>query len=261
MPRLSPCLVFLLTVIGLSANIASAAISDEVKFSLGRTDPALIRTLHPGEAFYIEIHYDSPVPLRFQARGVRGGAEMTKGAAMNPAPLYPAGSGSALAWVSYRGATILDGVRVTAYDTGWSPVAHLFVHAPSVWSTAVSQPRRTPASWASSMSAAQQALVTEAIRTSGGDDNAAVGWVISAVFFLVLPGYFALQWWLPRRMSGGWRVAALAPLVGAVPLMIYTGMALAAGSNLWPLAFIFSLPLAFAWLCLVWGLSPRQPRL
>ncbi|NHA15098.1 hypothetical protein [Thioalkalivibrio sp. XN279] len=63
-----------------------------------------------------------------------------------------------------------------------------------------------------------------------------------------VPGYFALQLILWRRWDGGWRRLALVPLWGTVPVTAYTLFALAAGSNLWPLIMLFTLPLAFVYL-------------
>jgi hypothetical protein len=66
-----------------------------------------------------------------------------------------------------------------------------------------------------------------------------------------LPGYWVLQIMLARRYRGGWRIAALAPLAVMVPLLIYSGVALAAGSNLWPLFMILVSPIAFVYLAIV----------
>jgi hypothetical protein len=62
------------------------------------------------------------------------------------------------------------------------------------------------------------------------------------------PAYVALQVLLLRRLSGGWRRAAMVPLVWMVPAGCYTLFALLAGSNLWPLVLIFLSPLALLFL-------------
>jgi hypothetical protein len=63
-----------------------------------------------------------------------------------------------------------------------------------------------------------------------------------------VPGYFILQIWLPLRMLGYWRVAALLPIIVLVPLLLHAGMALAMESNLWPILIIFFAPLGLLYL-------------
>jgi hypothetical protein len=67
-----------------------------------------------------------------------------------------------------------------------------------------------------------------------------------------IPGYFILQIYLFLRSRGRWRTAVALPLVGTVPLIAYTLYALMAGSNLWPLMLLFSMPFAFVYLVAVW---------
>ena len=57
-----------------------------------------------------------------------------------------------------------------------------------------------------------------------------------------VPGYFVLQPWTLARLRHGWRIAAAAPLVIAVPAALWCLIALAQGSNLWPLVFILFAP-------------------
>jgi hypothetical protein len=72
--------------------------------------------------------------------------------------------------------------------------------------------------------------------------------------FLCVPGYLLLQAGLAFWTSGGWRKATLAPAVIMVPILAYTVLALAGGSNLWPLLMLFTAPLAFLYL-VVLGVS------
>lgn len=71
---------------------------------------------------------------------------------------------------------------------------------------------------------------------------------IGLVIMLGVPGYVVLQWILARRWKGGWRIAALAPLVIMIPVLGHALLALAAQSNLWPIFVIFTAPVAFAYL-------------
>jgi hypothetical protein len=66
-----------------------------------------------------------------------------------------------------------------------------------------------------------------------------------------VPGYFVLQAWLAQAWSGGWRIAALVPLVVMAPVVLHALFALAIGSNLWPIGVILLAPLAFVYLVVV----------
>jgi hypothetical protein len=63
--------------------------------------------------------------------------------------------------------------------------------------------------------------------------------------------YIALQTFVLRTWSGGWRTAALAPLLLTVPLAAVSVWQLAQGSNLWPLPLFFSAPAALLYLLLL----------
>ena len=64
----------------------------------------------------------------------------------------------------------------------------------------------------------------------------------------MVPAYFALQPLKLLRFKGGWRTAAMGPLIGAAPTMVWSLYALSQGSNLWPLTFIFFAPLGSLYL-------------
>lgn len=68
------------------------------------------------------------------------------------------------------------------------------------------------------------------------------------LIFLCVPGYFLLQAALAFWTSGGWRKASLVPAVIMVPILVFTVLAFAAQSNLWPLLLLLSAPVAFLYL-------------
>ena len=70
-------------------------------------------------------------------------------------------------------------------------------------------------------------------------------------FFAGVPGYFGLQPWTLLHFRGGWRMAALVPLLGAVPTIFWSLYALSQDSNLWPLTFIFFAPVGSLYLAVV----------
>jgi hypothetical protein len=73
-------------------------------------------------------------------------------------------------------------------------------------------------------------------------------WLVGELVMLALPGYFFLQLLTAARYRGRWRLLALAPLLVMIPLGLHAAVALAAGSNLWPLLVILASPVAFVYL-------------
>jgi hypothetical protein len=114
----------------------------------------------------------------------------------------------------------------------WQPGARL-----------VSRPR---AAWTRALSDVQQ-MTSTALANAHSDDDGFWGLLIMLAGWSI-PGYFVMQVMLYRRWHDGWRKAALLPLWGTVPILAYTLFALIAGSNLWPLVMLFTLPLAFLYL-------------
>jgi len=72
--------------------------------------------------------------------------------------------------------------------------------------------------------------------------------VFDFAFAVMVPGYFVLQPLTLWRFKDGWRTAAMVPLIGAVPTIVWSLYTLSQESNLWPLAFIFFAPLGSLYL-------------
>ena len=72
--------------------------------------------------------------------------------------------------------------------------------------------------------------------------NAALGLLIMGVAFYGVAKYPGLLYRSVRDMQGGWRIAALLPLLVLIPIMVVTVVALWQGSNLWPIFLIFAAP-------------------
>ncbi len=66
--------------------------------------------------------------------------------------------------------------------------------------------------------------------------------VIGSVARLAAPAYFILQAWAGAKLTGGWRRAALLPLLPATPLLLWCAYAFANRSNLWPVPFLLFAP-------------------
>ena len=88
-----------------------------------------------------------------------------------------------------------------------------------------------------------------------------VGDVVGPVIMVGVPGYFVLQGWLLYALHGGWLYAAALPLVPMVAIVVYTVHAFNKGSNLFPIILIFTAPLAFIYLSVIfvlWHLSQNH---
>ncbi|HWD50066.1 MAG TPA: hypothetical protein VG309_09050 [Rhizomicrobium sp.] len=82
-----------------------------------------------------------------------------------------------------------------------------------------------------------------------------IGTITGALFAVVfaggVPAYIVLQQWTLMRFRGGWRIAAMVPLLGAIPTIAWSLYALSRDSNLWPLTFIFFAPLGALYLIIL----------
>ncbi|MCV3240899.1 hypothetical protein [Mesorhizobium sp. ZC-5] len=95
----------------------------EVSFSTPRTSPELTATLAIGQPFYVEIVYTSDREMRFQAQAFRDGEFVETGQTINARLPQPTGKGSALVWVKFREAAVVDEIRVIAFDAMKKPLA------------------------------------------------------------------------------------------------------------------------------------------
>jgi hypothetical protein len=71
---------------------------------------------------------------------------------------------------------------------------------------------------------------------------------VGFAFMLGVPAYFVLQPLTILRFRKGWRTAAMVPLIGAAPTIVWSLYALSQDSNLWPLTFIFFAPFGTVYL-------------
>lgn len=235
---------FLTLLALLAAGPLSAAEKPTIRIRVSAADPAAGGRLAPRDTLYLRISYDSPVPLRFRGTGYIGETAVTEGAAYNPAPVYPAGKHEALVWISYFGPARIDEVRIGAKDAAWKPLRSLSYPVVAEW--VAGAPRHERAAWAAALGDRQQAMTSSAMTVT--DDSSGLGrffWELAAAS---IPAYACLQLFMMLRYSGGWRIAAGLPLLGMIPLALYTIAGLLMGANLWPLMMLFLTPPAFLYL-------------
>jgi hypothetical protein len=78
-----------------------------------------------------------------------------------------------------------------------------------------------------------------------------MGGLLEEAWLVLVPAYFFLQYFTLARYRGGWRIAALVPLVVMAPIVGHAILAFLAVSNLWPLLLILVSPIAFLYLVAV----------
>ena len=76
--------------------------------------------------------------------------------------------------------------------------------------------------------------------------------LVGLVVMAGIPAYFVVQPAALLRWRGGWRMAALVPLLLTVPAALYSLVALHHGSNLWPLSLIFAAAAGTLYLGALW---------
>ena len=83
-----------------------------------------------------------------------------------------------------------------------------------------------------------------------GMDTLLGGFIILLGFGSAL-AYVPLQIYAGYKWQGGWRIAALMPLLLMVPIFVVTARAFAEESNLWPILLLFASPIATIYLVLL----------
>lgn len=76
--------------------------------------------------------------------------------------------------------------------------------------------------------------------------------ILGLVVMAGVPAYLVVQPATILRWPGGWRLAALAPLLLTAPALCFSLFALYHGSNLWPLTLIFAAALGSIYLAALW---------
>jgi hypothetical protein len=221
-----------------------AMAQEQPVISIMRTAADADARLAPGEPFWIEVAYRSDVPLRLQAAARTRSADPGSVEKRNATYPTPPGEGRSLVWLALSGTGMVDGIEITAYNTGFQPLATLQLEARPRWVEGVA--RRPTPDWAATYLADQAAAAQADFVAAGQPDwtDVLLGWAIA----LGIPLYLVLQWLALRSLAGGWRMAAWVPalLMGAAG--IHAALALAGGSNLWPILLIFAAPPAVAFL-------------
>jgi hypothetical protein len=79
--------------------------------------------------------------------------------------------------------------------------------------------------------------------------------ILGMMVTTAIPAYFVLQPVFLLRWRGGWRKAALVPLLLALPALVFSLFALTQGSNLWPITLIISAAIGSLYLAALWSVK------
>jgi hypothetical protein len=79
--------------------------------------------------------------------------------------------------------------------------------------------------------------------------------ILGTIVTMAIPAYFVVQPAMLLRWRGGWRKAALVPLLLTVPALVFSLFALTRGSNLWPITLIFTTAIGTLYLAGLWSIK------
>lgn len=216
------------------------------------TSPGPATALAGDEPLYLRIAYDVDEAGWIEVGVLRSGASVSD---RNGGIVAVAADRSeGLTWVSQPAGGAIDTVRLTIKNDKGRAVRTVDQPLVAQWTAAS---RSEKAGWVDPLMAAtrQAGEAAGGGEPGGGGPGGVASLLTGLAMFAAGFLYLVLQVVLPRRWQGGWRIAALLPLVGLTIVGGWSLLALADGSNLWPLMLIFFLPVGFAYLVLVAGLK------
>jgi hypothetical protein len=223
------------------------------------TDPATPVILNKFEKLNIRVGYSSDRRVRVRVEPFYGETplpSLTGGAAS-----YEAGEGEAYFWISYDNAVKINRAQITLLDDETNkPMATADAALDVSWSGVATGVIRPDADWARRMrldserQGKEDFARREAKRLAlGGARTGAVLDIVMAAGAWMVPGYFILQAVFLLRWKGGWRTAALIPLV---PMSLVLGFVFYAtvvrGSNIAPVIIVFTAPVGLVFLVVLW---------
>jgi len=227
--------------------IATGHVAAQVSLDIERSDPNLTSMLATDRPLYVAVRYRSDVPIRLRAEPYRRNERVEDGLMSNPTVLYPAGSGTGLAWVAFRSQARVDRIDIVAYDDEWNRVGTRSFDASLKWSKDILGRPAAP-SWVSRLRANEEELAQRYVPRGSGGLWDRIASALTLFTFAALPLYLVLQPLAFSRLAGNWRRAALAPLLLTGPAAAFAGFAYLYGSNLWPLVVILVAPFAVVYL-------------
>lgn len=244
-------LVFFLLFVSFFPSVSFSQPPGNLLVEIAKLDPSVESTLGNDDMLYVQVKYESDIPVRFQALAMRGGSTLEVGAIKNPAALHASGQGEALAWVRYTNPTHIDTVRVTVMDEGWRELYHLTKEVNVTWGGIAADSPRKPAQWVDAMIRSEQRKMDYVYDASPQKNR----FLKDVLFFLMLaaiPAYILLQAYMLWRYQYRWRELATIPLFPYMIVLFYYIAGLNIDTAL-QVTFLFRYTsLAFLYLLALW---------
>lgn len=245
--------VFLVFVMmaSLLVVVPAASAAEPVRVAITAVDPDAQATLAFEDKLYLQVSYESDVPLRFQALGMFDDAVLEVGAIKNNGLLHASGEGQALAWVMYLNTTHVNAVKLIVLDEQWRQVMQITKPVNVHWKAEGYAESRQLAAWIGPLNRAEERLADfhydPAPRKYG---------TLYDIFFYInlaaIPIYILMQLHMLWRYNYRWRELAAIPLFPYMIVGFYILFGLNIETSL-QITFLFRYTFfALLWLILVW---------
>ena len=222
-------------------------------------DPAPGETLGFYDKLYLEIDYETEIPLRFRLAGLRDGNEIEFGSMPSPATLHLSGDGETLAWLSFSTATRIDEVRVDVLDSDWNKIDQLGINMEIAWHSPSTPEMREPAPWVAELMRKDRHKQEHVFDPTPTEEES----VYDFFFFLsafTIPIYLFLQVHSLKFLRGRWRELSIVPIISVVPMFVFSLVGLGMDLRLWVMFMFRGMPLALLYLIVIWAVKISKDR-
>lgn len=244
--------IFLLSVFNVNAQ-------EKVSARITAFDPQPGVTLSFYDKFYLQISYDSDIPLRFQTSSFRHGVKLDYGAMENSASLNSAGKGTALVWVSFSNPTRIDEISVDVLDTEWQKIDQLGINIDSVWGAPRKDEPRKPAAWVEKL-IRKERIKQEFVFDPSPTKKETVFDLFFYLSAITIPFYLFLQIQFLRRWRVRWRELSFIPILSITPMIFLSIFGLGMEFRLWIIFIFRGIPLALIYLVVLWVVKQISER-
>lgn len=244
-------IISILCSLCLPAFMVEAQSEVNVSARIAEFDPGAGVILANREKLYLQVFYESNIPLRFQATALRRGVKLEFGANRSSPTLHTAGKGQALVWVYFSNATSIDEVMVTILDTEWQELDQFGGAIDMTWQTAQAEQLREPAGWVKSL-IRKERHKQEFVFDPAPQQKETVFDVFFLIAVLTIPIYLFLQIQFLRHFRGRWRELSAIPIISIIPMVVVSLFGFEMEFRLWVVFVFRGMPLALIYLMILW---------
>jgi hypothetical protein len=231
----------------------SARLQAQNSVRVAETWPVSPATLAKSEPFNLRVHYDAPNRvIRVRAEAFFQGNRVP--GVNSGSPEMGPGSGEALFWFAYDSATRVDRIVVHLDGPRGDTLATTTLDVNATW-TGAPDPHAPKPEWVTTLEREQNARISEELKAFQEGPMMWFGAALIAIMPMTVIAFLLLQTIALWKWRGTWRIAALASAIPMAIVLIYTIVAAAAGSNLFPLVLLFSSPPALIYLLVMFAVK------